>query len=276
MSKNVGYIGILLIVAFVSYGCVSFGDTTINNINLPNDWKYRTFIKQTIDWKNNLTDLIGIVLEESKDSNTTLGKIGLQIDSTGDYVYFDETVTILPNDFKPALKMIDDGLVYEFKMDNNLKTELNVSVFAVGLENNNNIDIKRNVVIQDLSYTGISKEDIKKINDKLSEISRKKPNVRKYYVQNATLSVINWKDAVKTDVTVGLKGETYGVKGKVYNTNDTSRTVKDARIHVKLLDIDKYVSYIEKDSKSFDLKKGIPDDLYFIGSLDLKNIKHQQ
>jgi hypothetical protein len=199
-------------------GCgVRFADVAMNK-DLPSDYKNRVLWPQTDAFKYNLTQLAGHVI------------IGNP--ATGE---FERGPRYVKEGFEPTLQVIEDGTVYNSKVNNSAAAKGNYLVFAGSLSG----DQAAEVTIVDTNSVFIPYEQVPM--EALAEEARKEPEAgkKKYYVQAVVLATVTIKNYRKIAADASsVTGNTFGAEGKVFN--ETSDVSKDFKISLTLLDVQRF------------------------------------
>lgn len=218
--KRIAWCGVLA----VAMGCsgVRFGNLALNE-ELPEDWKNRNLYHNTSIFKHQLQDLAGSLLQK-REGETEFVRVG----------------RVVNPGYAPALKLMDDGKVYESKIDRGAEVQGGYLAWAAKLQANQ----KASVVIQDVSMVFIPYPDIPW--KELSRIAISQPparDVQRYYVQGVLLSSIVIEKYAEIEANAsGVIGATIGVAGKVYTREGS--VARDFRIALEIIDIDKLHSEI--------------------------------
>lgn len=227
--KRIGWGGLL--VAALGCSGVRFGNAALNE-ELPDDWKNRNLYQNTAIFKHQLQDLAGSLLQKRGDGTDFL-RVG----------------RVVHAGYVPTLKVIDDGKVYESKIDRGASAQGSYLAWAASLQASQ----KAGVLIQDVSMVFIPYPDIPW--SQLAKIATDQPpapGTRRYYVQGVLLSsiVIEKYQEIESSAS-GVISATIGVGGKVFAREGS--VARDFRIALELVDIDQLRTEIltagEKDAE---------------------------
>jgi hypothetical protein len=208
---------ILSIVFF--YGCgLKFKDEMVN-LGLPDDWKYRTVIKNTADLRFNMTKNVGLLVTQSIPSGTVvvLGK------------------PILPKNFTAREDIIKDGVVYSSKITQGASLQGGYLAFAADLSLSQAVDYR----IVDISRVEVPWNEFPDAEIRAAAATPNPNNVKRLWIQSLLLSRILSQNYTELKCDASGSGPAFQVGGKCFNSTGTE--VNDFAIGVVFLDIDKYV-----------------------------------
>lgn len=209
----------IVALTLVILGCgVRFANIPQFNKELPSDFKSRVFWTQTDNFKYNLEQLAGhVIYSESKAGEFSRGPRYIKANAP------------------PALRPIDDGTVYQSKIDSSASVQGSYLIFAGNMKAEQTAD----VLIVDTAQVFIEYENVP-----VAELEREARKPRRsgqsaYYIQAVLLASVTTKYGSKiAGDASGVVGNTFGAKGNVYNEEDAIS--KDVRISLLLIDLDRY------------------------------------
>jgi hypothetical protein len=204
-------------LALTSCG-IKFRDENVN-LDLPNDYKYRTPIKNTADLRFHMIENVGLLITPGPEPGT----------------YEVLSSPILPNNFTAREDIIKDGTVYSSKITQGASAKGSYLSFAASLSLDQAVDF---------SIIDVSRVDIpwNQFPDDKIRIAAEKPNpkgIKRLWIQSLLLSRVLSKSYAKLSCDASGAGPAFQTEGKCYNTTDLA--LPDYAIGVVFLDIDKYV-----------------------------------
>jgi len=207
-----------LLISACENGGVLFADVPEFNKALPEDFKSRILWEETDQFKYDLAQLSGHVIYKMSDTNKF------------------ERGSRITNGTQPSVELIENGEIYQSKIDSNASLEGSYLAFASNIKAEQVVDIS----IVDTARSLIPYEEVPV--SKLIEIANrpKQDNVeQRYYIQGVLLATLTSKYGSKIESNAsGVVGGTFGAKGSVFNEEST--TSRDYRISLLLIDIDRF------------------------------------
>ena len=224
-------------LACILSGCtgVRFANQTVDD-GLPNDYTNRTRIANSADYRFNLPDNIGAILEE---------------DPTKPGLYrLAATSVIRPEGFNPKEIFLakEDNQVYNGKVTAGGQTSGNYTAVGLSLEANQVAEIS----IVDVSRADIPTPEIPVA--ALHNYAQTKPAQKQYWIKSLLLSRLLKRIYVEQKADFAASGPAFGANGKVYGT--TAIQSNDFNLTAVLIDIDTY-----KTTKPHITDKSFGDDL---------------
>jgi hypothetical protein len=218
MFRQIGALSVVLLVA----GCngVRFADSDENA--LPNDYLNRTRVANTADFRFNMAQNIGAVLEEdpAKPSQYRLAAPSV----------------ILPPGFTPTETLLakEENTVYDQKITYGGSASASYAVIGVSLS----VDEAAEIAIFDISRAEIPTPQIPV--NLLHQYAQTKGPQKQYWVKSLLLSRISRTSYTKENSDATGSGPAFQVKGTVYNTHTVA--VQDFNLAAVLIDLDSYRS----------------------------------
>lgn len=202
-------------------GCagVKFANQTVDGA-LPNDYTTRTRISNSADFRFNMEQNIGAILEEDP---LKPGQYRLAA-----------TSVILPAGFsaKEELLAKEDNQIYTSTITQGGTATGNYATIGLSL----NVDQAATISIFDVSRAEIPTGNIPV--GMLITYAKTKPNVKQYWIKSLLLSRILKQVYEKEDASASGSGPAFGAKGTVYHT--TSSQQSDYNLAAVLIDLDTY------------------------------------
>jgi hypothetical protein len=216
------WLGALASIALAGCGDqrgVTFADSQVNRA-LPKDYSGRTMIANTADYRFNLAQNVGAILEEDP------GKPG--------YYRLAPTGVILPPGFRPEEQFLikEDNAVFSSKVVGGLEGSAQYGPLGVNLLAKQAADLS----IVDISRSEIPTNLIPAA--ALAAYAATMPERKRYWVKSLLLSRIIREDYHEQAVDAKGSGPAFGAAGKVYGSGGTKSN--DYALAVHLIDLDAY------------------------------------
>jgi hypothetical protein len=209
---------IVLCILFVS-GCgLKFKDEMVN-LSLPDDWKYRTPIKNTTDLRFHMVENAGLLVTPTSDPK----------------VYRIIAKPILPDDFTAREETIKEGDVYTSKITQSASAQGSYLAFAADLSASQAVEFR----IVDMSRADVPWHQLPDAKIRAAASIPNPDNNKRLWIQSLILSRILTQNYAEIKCNASGSGPAFQVGGKCYNS--TGVEVHDYAIGTVLLDIDKYV-----------------------------------
>jgi hypothetical protein len=210
---------VVLTGVFLS-GCagLKFRDTNVNT-GLPDDWKYRTPVKNTADLRFNMGENVGLLV--------TPGSV------TGSYDVLAKP--ILPENFSVREEIIKDGAVYSSKITQGASVQGGYLTFAGSLSANEVVDFH----IIDLSRVDVPWTSFPDAKIRAAAATANPQNLKRLWIQSLILSRVLSQNYTELKCDASGAGPAFQVGGKCFN--ETSTESHDYAIAAVFVDIDKYV-----------------------------------
>lgn len=212
---------VTLLFALTSCSSVKIGEHPFVDVKLPNDFKSRLFIKNPAQVRDDLTDVVGRLLEINSDGTTD--KIA------------SKRLTVEGATTK--VTAIENGLLYESK--NNLKTDSDLALaLPIGISNKTTTNSMVETLVEDIAVARISDNmlDWNQIFTVAKSI-KENPTGKQYcLVTQARLTNFTMKIFRELDTqTKVAQGDVFKTGGKVYHSN--SERMTDYTVSCQCLDI---------------------------------------
>ncbi|MDN7569961.1 hypothetical protein [Burkholderia contaminans] len=206
---------ILCLASALLQGC-SFGfkDVALNQ-SLPDDFKYRTILKNSIEFRSDPGSNIGLVISpDEKGQYHIIGK------------------PILPSGVVPQVSALKDGNVYDSKVDAGASSQGSYLAFAATLS----VDQTASVDIVDAVHAYVPPADIP--DDSLFAIAATHSATPRYWLEDLYISTVTKTVATKESGNVTASPPAFGAKGSIYG--DDSETSHDWIVAARLINVDTY------------------------------------
>jgi hypothetical protein len=217
MNSRITIIAVLAGVFLSSCG-LKFRDTNVN-LGLPDDWKYRTPVKNTADLRFHMAENVGLLL--------TPGSV------PGTYDVLSQP--ILPDNFSVREETIKDGAVYSSKITQGASMEGGYLTFAGSLSAEESVDFR----IIDLSRADVPWNSFPDAQIRAAAAISNPQNIKRLWVQSFILSRILSQNYTEIKCDASGAGPAFQAGGKCFNQTGTES--HDYAIAVVFVDIDKYV-----------------------------------
>lgn len=231
---------------FIS-GCsgLKFRDADIN-LGLPDDWKYRTPIKNTADLRFFMRENVGLLV--------TPGAV------PGTYEVLAQP--ILPDSFTPREEIIKDGAIYSSKITQSASVQGGYLAVAASLSADQALDFR----VVDLSRVDVPWTQFPDAKIRAAAAIANPRNIKRLWVQSLILSRILSQSYSKLECDATGAGPAFQAGGKCFNT--TGVEARDYAIGVVFVDIDKYVKNNPGNAAN-PATKNVLDKLHLLmGSVD--------
>lgn len=211
-------ISVALASALIS-GCgLKFKDERVN-LSLPDDWKYRTTIKNTADMRFYMKENIGLLVTPSNLPGT----------------YKALLKPIVPDGFVPREEVIKDGTVYSSKITTGASVQGGYLTFAAELSASQAVDYK----IIDISRVDIPWAQIPDAKIRQTAATPNPNNVKRLWIQSLILSKVLSQSYSEIECSASGSGPAFQAGGKCFN--QTGVESNDYAVAVVFIDIDEYV-----------------------------------
>ncbi len=198
-------------------GChtgVHFADIPLN-ADLPNDFRYRTVITNSVDFRLDPGSNIGVLI--SPDANGLYQIIAKPILSDGS---------------TPQVAAIKDGDVYDSTVDSGFALQGNYLTVAAGLSGSNLATID----IVDAIHAYVPPAEIP--DEKLFAIAATTNQVPRFWLEDLYISTITKTEAAQESADASASTPAYGAKGNVYH--QVGGTFHDWVVAARLINVDAY------------------------------------
>lgn len=236
-------------------GCagLKFKDEMVN-LGLPDDWKFRTPIKNTADIRFHMRENVGLLVTPGTTPGT----------------YEMLARPILPKKFTAREETIKDGIVYSSKITQGASVQGGYLTFAANLSANQAVDYR----IVDISRVDVPWNHFPDAEIRNTAAKPNPNNVKRQWIQSLILSRVLSQNYTELKCDASGSGPAFQVGGKCFNS--TGIEVHDYAIGVVFVDIDKYVRNSPGTAPSPSIK-GILENLHSTFGLMSKNaIKGQE
>ncbi|WP_339744510.1 hypothetical protein [uncultured Rubinisphaera sp.] len=223
MKENINSWTISIVIAVVSVLAtlwiasgddMTFEDVTLNK-DLPKDYTKRVLWSQTDAFKYDISQLAGHVIVGDK--------------KTGE---FRRGGRYLKPGYEPTVSIIDDGVIYNSKVDKTASSKSNYLEFAAGLDAKQTAE----VTIADSSTVLIPWKQVP-MDELVQENERQlEEGEERYYIQGvvlASVTIRNYRE-LAADASI-IAGEAFGANGKIFTS--TSEVSKDYQISLTLVSL---------------------------------------
>ncbi len=207
---------IVLTAAPLLAGCgVHFADQSLNSLPLPEDFKCRTAIKNSVDYRYNPQDNIGLLITPKPDGEyETIGR------------------PILTQGTTPQLDIFKDSNVYQGKVDQGASLQGSYLAFAAGLQANQVASVN----IFDVSHAYVLPNQIP--DEALFALAAKPTTTPRYWIEQMYISGVTRTVFESESANASGSAEAFGAKGSVYQ--QASNASNDWIVAVQLLNVDRY------------------------------------
>lgn len=218
-AHKLGLATILATVTLVS-GCggLKFKDEMVN-LGLPDDWKFRTPIKNTADLRFSMKENIGLLI--------TPGTI------PGTYEVLSQP--IVPDGFQAREEIIKDGTVYFSKITQGASIQASYLTFAANLSANQAVDFR----IIDISRVDAPWNQLPDAKIRAAAATPNPNNIKRLWIQSLILSRVLSQNYTELKCNASGSGPAFKTSGKCFNATGTES--KDYAIGAVFIDIDTYV-----------------------------------
>ena len=216
--KFLGSFMILSIILLSGCGGIKFKDEMVN-LTLPDDWKYRTPIKNTADLRFHMEENVGLLVTPGPTPDT----------------YQMLASPILPKNFTAREETIKEGVVYSSKITQGGSVQGGYLTFTANLSASQAVDYR----IVDISRVDIPWPKFPDAEIRAAAAKPNPNNVKRQWIQSMILSRVLSQNYAELKCDASGSGPAFQVGGKCFNS--TGIEVYDYAIGVVLVDIDKYV-----------------------------------
>lgn len=210
---------VLMAATFVT-GCggLKFKDEMVN-VNLPDDWKFRTAIKNTADLRFFMKENVGLLV--------TTG------DASGTYRVLAQP--IVADGFTAREEIIKDGTVYSSKITQGASVQGGYLTFAASLSANQAVDYR----IVDISRVDVPWNQMPDAKIRAAAATPNPSGLKRLWIQSLILSKVLSQSYSELKCDASGSGPAFQAGGKCFNT--TGVESNDFAIGAVFVDIDDYV-----------------------------------
>jgi hypothetical protein len=208
-----------LIVFFCGCDGIKFKDERVN-LDLPDDFKYRTPIKNTADMRFHMEENLGLLVTEDSEKHT----------------YKMLSNPILPENFTPREEVIKDGKVYSSKITQKASAKGSyLSIVAASLSAEEVLEYRIvDMARVDVPWTQFPEAEIRNFAD-----SSNPNNLKRLWIQSMILSRVISQSYTKIECSSSNSGPAFKVEGNCFNSTGIENF--DYAIGVVFIDIDEYI-----------------------------------
>lgn len=211
------------------------------NLGLPDDWKYRTPVKNTATLRFHMVENVGMLLTPgtTPDTYEVLGG-----------------KPILPENFAPREETIKDGVVYSSKITQSASVQGGYLTFAANLSANQAVDYR----IIDICRVDIPWKQFPDAEIRAAAAKPNPQNIKRQWIQSMILSRILSQNYAEIKCDASGSGPAFKAGTTCFNS--TGIEVYDYAIGIVLIDIDKYVQNSPGTAPSKSIKatlKNLPE-----------------
>lgn len=201
-------------------GCgLKFKDEMVN-LGLPDDWKYRTPVKNTADLRFFMSENVGLVVTPSATSADKYDILAQPI---------------LPDNFTTREQTIKDGGVYSSKITQGASVQGGYLTFAASLSATQATDFR----IVDISRVDIPWNKFPDAKIRAFAATPNPSNAKRLWIQSLILSRVLSQSYSEIKCDASGSGPAFQAGGKCFNS--TGVEVNDFAIGTVFVDVDKYV-----------------------------------
>lgn len=211
-------LALLMLLGLAGCSGLRFKDEQVN-LALPEDWKYRTPIRNTADMRFFMKENIGLLVT--------------QADTPG--VYHVLSQPLVPDGFSPREEVIKEGAVYASKITRSASTQGAYLAFAASFSEDQAVDYR----IVDVSRVDIPWTHLPDAKIRRAASVPNPEGIKRLWIQSLILSRILTQNYVALSCSASASGPAFQADGKCYNT--TGSETSDYAIGAVFVDIDTYV-----------------------------------
>lgn len=195
---------------------VTFADVALNQA-LPDDFKYRTVIKNSVDFRGDPGANIGLLISP---------------DNTGQY----QTIgrPLLAQGSIPQVATLKDGEVYSAKLDSGAAVQGNYLAFTAALS----VDQTASLDIVDAVHAYVPPAQIP--DDQIFAVAATASTSARYWIEDLYISTVTKTTSSKESASASASPPAYGAKGNVYAQD--SVTSHDWVVAARLINVDAYAA----------------------------------
>lgn len=193
---------------------VKFTDQALNS-PLPNDFVYRTVLANSVEFRLNPADNIGVLISP---------------DSAG--MYHITAKPMLAPGSTPAVDALKDGEVYDSKVDSGGSLQGNYLAFTASLDATQTAEVH----IVDAVHAYVPPAQIP--DDQLFAVASTTSTVPRYWLNDLYISTVTRSTYKKEDASASASPPAFGAKGSVYAENTTN--IHDWVVAARLINVDAY------------------------------------
>ena len=215
-NLTINFMGLCLAMGLAGCQGVTFKDIGVNP-PLPDDFKSRTVIKNSIDFRLNPESNIGLII--APDAAGTYEIIGKPVLASGSV---------------PQSSAFKDGEVYDAIIDSGAAMQGNYLAFAASLSS----DQKAELHIVDATHAFVPIADIP--DDLIFAIAATASSKPRYWIAELYISTVTKTNSTEESSTATSSGPAFGANGKVYAQDTVSS--HDWVVAAKLINVDAYAA----------------------------------
>lgn len=212
-------LSVLMAATFVT-GCggLKFKDEMVN-VNLPDDWKFRTPIKNTADLRFFMKENVGLLVTPG--------------DTSGTYRVLAQP--IVADGFAAREEIIKDGAVYSSKITQGASAQGGYLTFSANLSANQAVDYR----IVDISRVDVPWNQMPDAKIRAAAATPNPSDLKRLWIQSLILSRVLSQSYSELKCDASGSGPAFQTGGKCFNT--TGVESNDYAIGAVFVDIDDYV-----------------------------------
>lgn len=212
-------LSVLMAATFVT-GCggLKFKDEMVN-VNLPDDWRFRTPVKNTADLRFFMKENVGLLVTPGNASGT----------------YRVLAQPIVADGFTAREEIIKDGTVYSSKITQGASVQGGYLTFAANLSANQAVDYR----IVDISRVDVPWNQMPDAKIRAAAAIPNPSGLKRLWIQSLILSRVLWQSYSELKCDASGSGPAFQTAGKCFNT--TGVESNDYAIGAVFVDIDDYV-----------------------------------
>ncbi len=217
-------------------GCgVTFSDVTLNK-RTPDDFRYRTVLKNSVEFRMDPASNIGLII--APDANNEYHIIGKPMLAAGSV---------------PVVAALKDGSVYTSKIDSGASVEGNYLTVAASLSASQAAEID----IVDAIHAYVPPAQIP--DDQIFALAATSSSVPRYWLSDLYISTVTTTYAAKESANASGSSPAFGAKGNVYA--DQGEAVHDWVVAARLINVDQYAKAHNRPANG-----PIPSDIKIISA----------
>lgn len=211
---------IMLVATTLVTGCGLKFKNEMVNLSLPDDWKFRTPIKNTVDLRFFMKENVGLLVTQGTAPGT----------------YQVLAQPIVPDSFQAREETIKDGAVYSSKITQGASVQGGYLTFAGSLSASQAVDYR----IVDISRADIPWNQLPDAKIRAAAATPNPNNIKRLWIQSLILSRVLSQSYTELKCDANGSGPAFQVGGKCFNS--TGVESKDYAIGAVFVDIDAYVN----------------------------------